>query len=84
MLRIKLNGEVEQDLTIRRDQDRIRTTDNREVATGQYVREKRHRRFKQARNAMAYPLRAETGLERHSFSKARRCRRSAPRARHRG
>lgn len=37
VLHVKLNGEVEQDLTIRREQNRIRTTDNREVATGQYV-----------------------------------------------
>ncbi len=37
VLRVKLNGEVEQDLTIRRDQDRIRTTDNREVETDRYI-----------------------------------------------
>ncbi len=37
VLRAKLNGDVEQDLTMRRDHDRIRTIDNREVATGRYI-----------------------------------------------
>jgi hypothetical protein len=37
VLRVKLNGEIDQDLTIQRDKNRIRTMDNREIATGQYV-----------------------------------------------
>jgi hypothetical protein len=37
VLRTKLNGTVSQDLTIRRDGDRIRTITNRDVATGRFV-----------------------------------------------
>jgi hypothetical protein len=37
VLRVKLNGGDEQDLIMRHDHDRIRTIDNREVATGTYI-----------------------------------------------
>jgi len=37
VLRVKLNGGVIQELTMRRDGDRLRTISNREIATGEYV-----------------------------------------------
>jgi hypothetical protein len=37
VIRTKLNDDIEQELTIRRDQDRVRTMENREVAGGEYV-----------------------------------------------
>jgi len=37
VIRTKLNGDIEQDLTIRRDQNRVRTMQNREVGTGDLV-----------------------------------------------
>lgn len=36
-LRTKLNGEIEQDLTMRKREDRLRTMSNRDVASGRYV-----------------------------------------------
>jgi hypothetical protein len=36
-LRTKLNGEIEQDITMKRDADRIRTISNRVVSTGRLV-----------------------------------------------
>jgi len=37
VLRTKLNGDIEQDLIMRRDGDRIRTMSNRDVQTRKYV-----------------------------------------------
>jgi hypothetical protein len=37
LIRTRLNSDIEQDLTIRRDQNRVRTMQNREVATGDFV-----------------------------------------------
>jgi hypothetical protein len=37
IIRTKLNNDIEQDLTIRKDQNRVRTVQNREVGTGDLV-----------------------------------------------
>jgi len=37
VIRTKLNGEIEQDLTIRKEDNRVRTMQNREVDTGDFV-----------------------------------------------
>ena len=37
VIRTKLNNDIEQDLTIRREQNRVRTMQNREVESGDFV-----------------------------------------------
>jgi len=37
VIRTRLNGDIEQDLTIRKDQNRVRTMQNREADTGDFV-----------------------------------------------